>query len=193
MIVHQWGLIEYERSRKEMQEVHSQACRDKQNHLIICSHPNVFTIGSSCKEVFDVATLESDRGGSITCHTPGQNIYYFCFQVTNPARFYKKVLDAFEDFFRDNLLLVFYDKKNPGFYIGNNKIASLGFRYSQGVSLHGVALNVDVDLEFHNRVAPCNLQGIKATSLKNEGLNLTQAQVDTYMIKAIKKSFHETV
>ncbi|WP_457748832.1 lipoyl(octanoyl) transferase LipB [Sulfurimonas sp.] len=193
MIVHDWGEIEYTQARKEMQKLHSQALKGHENHLILCSHPNVFTLGSDEKKSFDVPCVQSDRGGSISCHSPGQNVYYFCFEVQKPVLFYKKVLHSFEDFFMKYLPEAVYEKANPGFYIKNRKIASLGFRYSQGISLHGVSLNVDVDLAFHSLVAPCNLEGIVPTSLANEGVQLTQDQVNSEIVQAITKHFEDAV
>jgi lipoyl(octanoyl) transferase len=193
MKVHELGLIEYEKARVIMQEIHDQALQDGQNHLILCSHPNVFTLGSDKSTAFEVPTVASDRGGSITCHTPGQCIFYYCFQAAHPAQFYKKVLTAFESFFNDFLPAVKYDKQNPGFYIQNRKIASLGFRYSQGVSLHGVALNVGVDLDFHTQVAPCNLEGVLPTSLLQEGVIMSEAEVNAVMLKRIEESFGDHV
>ena len=189
MIIHKLGEIEYLKGREIMQKVHNMALKDGKNHLIICSHPNVFTVGADCKESFSVKVIKSDRGGSITCHSPGQIIFYFCFQVKNPPLFYKRVLSAFEEFFNKHLPAVKYNKKNPGFYIENRKIVSLGFRYSKGVSLHGAALNVDVDLAFHAKVNPCNLEGIVPTSLANEGVNLSEEEVEKEIIKNLKKSF----
>ena len=191
MIVHKWGEIGYNEAREKMQEVHQFAQKDGQNHLILCSHPNVFTIGTAEKESFEVDVIQSDRGGSITCHSPGQNVYYFCFVVKNPAQFYKKVLTAFEAFFMKYLPEVKYNRDQAGFYIQNRKIASLGFRYSQGVSLHGVTLNVDVDLGFHSQVNPCNLEGIVPTSLANEGVNLTQEAVNAAVVYFLEKSFDD--
>lgn len=193
MILHKWGELTYTQAREQMQSVHAKAQQDAQNHLIVCSHPAVFTVGSDEKKQFDVATVQSDRGGSITCHSSGQNIYYFCFPVLQPAQFYRKVLNAFEEFFMTNLPEVKYDKKNPGFYSENRKIASLGFRYSQGVSLHGVALNVDVDLALHSQVPPCNLTNILPTSLKNEGLLLTQKAVDEQIVQLLENHFEDAV
>jgi len=193
MILHKWGELTYTQAREQMQSVHEKAQQDAQNHLIVCSHPAVFTVGSDEKKQFDVATIQSDRGGSITCHSSGQNIYYFCFQVPQPAQFYRKVLNAFEEFFMTNLPEVKYNKENPGFYSENRKIASLGFRYSQGVSLHGVALNVDVDLALHSQVPPCNLTNIVPTSLENEGLLLTQKAVDVQIVQLLEKHFEDAV
>ncbi|SFV66681.1 Octanoate-[acyl-carrier-protein]-protein-N-octanoyltransferase [hydrothermal vent metagenome] len=191
MIIHRWGEIGYTKAREKMQEVHQLAKRDGKNHLILCSHPPLFTVGSAQKEEFGVKVIQTDRGGSITCHSPGQNIYYFCFQVKNPAKFYKKILSAFEDFFMQYLPEVTYNKAQAGFYIQNRKIASLGFRYSQGVSLHGVALNVDVDLDFHAQVNPCNLEGIVPTSLANENIHLTQEAVNAAVVHFLEESFDD--
>ncbi len=191
MIVYKWGELGYTEAREKMQEVHTLACKDGQNHLILCSHPNVYTIGTAEKESFAVDVMQSDRGGSITCHSPGQNVYYFCFVVKNPAKFYKKVLTAFEVFFMKYLPEVTYNKDQAGFYIQNRKIASLGFRYSQGVSLHGVALNVDVDLDFHSQVRPCNLDGIVPTSLAKESIHLTQEVVNKEIVHFLEESFDD--
>lgn len=193
MILHRWGEIEYVQARERMRSVHEKAQEDGQNHLILCSHPTVFTVGSDEKNQFDVVTVQSDRGGSITCHSSGQNIYYFCFQVLQPAQFYRKVVNSFEEFFMKYLPEVKYDKKNPGFYIENRKIVSLGFRYAQGVSLHGVALNVNVDLRLHSQIPPCNLTKIIPTSLKNEGLSLTQKEVDKKIVQLLEKYFEDAV
>lgn len=189
MILHKLGLIPYKEAMEVMRSIHMLAVEDGQNHLILCAHPNIFTVGQDENRSFPVPTVRTDRGGSITCHTPGQNIYYFCFQAPNPARFYANVLQSFEEFFAHTLPNVQYDKKNPGFYIQNRKIASLGFRYSKGVSLHGVALNVDVDLDFHAQVSPCNLTGIVPTSLHNEGITLSCTTVDDIIMTILEKRF----
>ncbi len=189
MIVHRLDEIGYEEGMQEMRHIHTHAVEDGQNHLILCSHPNIFTVGADENASFQVETVQTDRGGSITCHTPGQNIYYFCFQAQKPARFYANVIKSFEEFFAKTLPSTQYDKKNPGFYIQNRKIASLGFRYSKGVSLHGVALNVDVDLDFHSQVSPCNLKDIIPTSLHNEGVTLSCAAVDEIIVTILEKRF----
>ena len=189
MRVHRLGEIGYEEGMKAMRHIHSLATHDGENHLILCSHPPLFTVGQDEKMAFDLPTVKTDRGGSITCHAPGQNIYYFCFQAKNPARFYAKVIESFKDFFADTLDTVHYDKKYPGFYIQNRKIASLGFRYSKGVSLHGLALNVDVDLDFCAQVPPCNLKGIIPTSLHNEGVKLSLEAVDNAVIASLERHY----
>jgi lipoyl(octanoyl) transferase len=88
---------------------------------------------------------------------------------------------------------VFYDTKQAGFYIENRKIASLGFRYAQGVSLHGVSMNIDVDLDLHNRVSPCGIDGIVATSLKKEGIEMTIKEMENLVVQHIGEGFDESL
>ncbi len=192
IILHDWGLVEYETARRQMDEIHEAAVRDGRNHLIFCSHPSVFTVGSDGGE-WPVPTVPTDRGGSITCHSEGQLVTYFCFQAPRPALFYRRVLRAYEAFFAELLPAVRYDKNRPGFYVANRKIASLGFRYRRGVSLHGVALNVDVDLAFHSLVAPCNLEGISPTSLAAEGVNIAMEDGTSILLAKIMEAFNDPV
>jgi len=192
MILHRWGEIDYEEGYVRMLEVHRRAGVDGKNHLILTSHPPCFTVGRDAWEAqWALPVINSDRGGSITCHSPGQNIYYFIFHAPNPPLFFKKVRRVFENFFTQFDKPFYYDKENPGFYIENRKICSLGFRYKEGVSLHGVALNVDVDLTFHNQINPCNLQNITATSLENEDIHITCHDVNNFVVSEVQKVFHE--
>ncbi len=194
MIVHRLGVLAYEKARKEMDKIHKKACEDKQNHLIMIEHLPVFTVGKDAWHTpWKVKTEQADRGGSITCHSPGQNIYYFCFQAPNPARFFRKILQVYTTFLHELDEDFFYDKQNPGFYIQNRKVASLGFRYQNGVSLHGVALNVDVDLAFHSQVNPCNLPDILPTSLHNEGIFISVEEVNQKVLQYILELFDESL
>lgn len=194
MIIHNWGLISYEKALKQMNEIHSCAVKERNNHLIVCQHPNVFTVGQDAwKKSFNVETVKTDRGGSISCHSPGQSVYYFCFHTPSPAQFFSKVTSVLDTFFKTFFPCIKYDKKNPGFYIQSRKISSLGFRYKEGVSLHGMALNVEVDLTFHNQVNPCDLEGIRATSLQAEGLEISCEEVDKEIIKGVLRTFDESL
>jgi len=194
MIIHDWGLLEYEKAQMQMQNIHKEACEDGQNHLILCQHPNIFTLGQDeWDKSFDVPTYKTDRGGSVTSHSPGQNIYYFCFHAPYPARFFSKTISVFDVFLKKYLPQAIYHKDAPGFYIDSKKVLSLGFRYKQGVSLHGVALNVSVDLDFHNQIRPCDLEGITAGSLEAEGLSLGCKDINEEIINIISEVFDESV
>jgi lipoyl(octanoyl) transferase len=194
MILHRWGVVPYEKAREEMRNIHMQAQEDGQNHLILTQHPSCFTVGRDhWSEKWNIPVIQTDRGGSITCHSEGQNIYYFCFQAQNPVKFFQKVKNAFSHFFDTLGKPIYYDKEHPGFYIAQRKLCSLGFRYKNGVSCHGVALNVNVDLNFHNQVNPCALKNIKATSLKEEGIHISTEDVNNIIITEISRAFHDPV
>jgi len=173
-----------------MDEVHAQACADGRNHLIFCSHPLCYTVGSDDAGTWPVETISADRGGSITCHSPGQSVAYFCFQAREPAVFYRRVRRAYDALFARLLPTARYDIHRPGWYIENRKLASLGFRYRNGVSLHGVSLNVDVDLEAHNRIVPCNLEGVVAGSLVAEGVGISLEEAEEILLRCIHEHFN---
>jgi len=193
MILHRWGVIAYEQARKKMDGVHAEALEDGQKHLIICEHLAVFTVGMQDQNTWPVPVTKTDRGGSITCHSPGQLVIYFCFQVPEPKYFYRRVRRSFETLFARILPEVVYDPRQAGFYIENRKIASLGFRYAEGVSLHGVSLNVDADLDLHNKVNPCGIAGVEATSLKKEGVSMEMREVEKMVLECIEEGFDESV
>ena len=194
MIVHDWGILEYEEGRKEMESIHKKAVEDNQNHLILTQHPNCFTVGRDAwNKRWSIPVIKTDRGGSITSHTKGQNIYYFCFQAPSPARFFSKIITVFEEFFSSFEKEIYYQKENPGFYIENRKICSLGFRYKNGVSLHGVALNVDVDLSFCSQVDPCDLKGVAPTSMAYEKIYLSADDVNDRIVNKVAEVFDESL
>ncbi len=193
MIVHKWGVIEYEKARQKMETVHLLAQSDGQNHLILTQHPRCFTIGRDAwQKQWSVPTIRSDRGGSITCHSEGQNIFYFCFQTPSPVRFFRQIRIVFQNFFNTFDKEIIYLKKNPGFYIKNKKLCSLGFRYKNGVSLHGIALNVNVNLAYHSQINPCNIEGIIPTSLVAEGIFMECVEVNNHILLHIAKVFDES-
>ncbi len=192
MIVHKWGITEYKEATIKMQKVHESALADKKNHLILTSHKACFTVGrDGWDKKWDVEAIKCDRGGSITAHGEGQNIYYFCFQVASAIHFFRKVVLSFKDFFDSLNKDIKYRKNNPGFYIQNRKLCSLGFRYKEGVSLHGVALNVDIDQSFHSKITPCNLHGFTTTSLANEDIHISCDEVNKIIVSEILKNFNE--
>jgi len=193
MIFHEWGSLSYQEAEKRMQEVHQCAVEGGENHLIVCSHPQIFTVGYSDTRTWSLPVYRCSRGGSITAHSEGQVVVYFCFQVEKPAHFYRKVRHAYTLFFQRVLPSVSYDKTQAGFYLENRKIASLGFRYSQGVSLHGVALNVHVDLAFHAQVNPCGLEGVVPTSLWAEGVEIGEQEVVEMLSHIISEVFNDAL
>jgi len=180
------GKIDY----LEFLKLQEKLVKEKENYLLFAAHNPVFTVGKNEKEVFPFA-IKVDRGGSITYFDEGTLMVYFIFNVKNPAFFYKRVKKVFLRFFNELDKNIFYDKKNPGFYIENRKIASLGFKYENFRSKHGVSIHLNPNLKNFNKINPCNLKGIKATSLINEGIIISKNEAIEKLKKLIKEEFNE--
>lgn len=184
------GLVDYIKGLEFMRELHSKAKQENNvNYLILCQHYDVYTVGKNEKRDFPVETVKTDRGGSVVFHTPGQQIFYFVFKVISPMNFYRRVINAFSKPLKEINPGIEYIHKIPGFYIQNRKLGFLGFKYEDGYTLHGVAINYDVDLDKFNRVHPCGLEGFYATSLVNEGARVSLDYLKDTIVKSIQDSF----
>lgn len=184
------GLTDYTECIDFMNKIHIDASNKREkNYLILCQHYDVYTVGFNEKREFPVETIKTDRGGSIVFHTPGQQIFYFVFAVKSPRIFYRKIIDSFYKPLKQLDNRIVYLPKIPGFYIDNRKLGFLGFRYKNGYSLHGVAINHNVNLEKFNLINPCGLEGYKATSLKEEGIDIDIQDLKSNIVRSIKENF----
>ena len=181
------GKIEY----KDFLNLQEELVKEKKNYLLFATHNPIFTVGKNEADKFPWA-LKVDRGGSITYFDEGTLMVYFIFNVKSPAFFYKNVRKVISLFFENFPLKIYYDKEKPGFYIENRKIASLGFRYENNRSKHGVSIHINPNLDEFNKINPCNLKGIKATSLKNEGVDISIKKAKEILKPIIKEVFNET-
>jgi len=181
------GKIDY----LEFLKLQEKLVKEKKNYLFFATHTPIYTVGKNEKEDFPFA-IKVDRGGSITYFDEGSLMVYFIFNIKSPAFFYKKVKKIFLKFFNELNENIFYDKENPGFYIENKKIASLGFKYENFRSKHGVSIHLNPNLKNFNKIKPCNLEGIKATSLYNEGIKISKNEAIEKLTKLIKEEFNET-
>ncbi|WP_456480694.1 lipoyl protein ligase domain-containing protein [Nautilia sp.] len=181
------GITDYEK----FLEIQKRLTPLKTNFLLFASHRPVFTVGYAEKESFPYA-IPVKRGGSITYFDEGTLMVYFIFNVKNPPFFFKKVKKSLNLFFKEFALPIRYDKTKPGYYIQNRKIASLGFSYVNGRSNHGVSIHINPDLNTFNKIKPCNLSGIKATSLYNEGIDISPEKAKKILKEIIKEVFYET-
>ncbi|AZV46460.1 lipoyl(octanoyl) transferase [Nautilia sp. PV-1] len=181
------GLIKYER----FLEIQEKLTPLKQNIVLFATHYPVFTVGINEKEKFPNA-VPVKRGGSITYFDEGTLMVYFIFSVKSPPNFFKKIRKVLDMFFKEFALPIKYDKTKPGYYIQNRKIASLGFSYTDGRSNHGISIHINPDLKTFNTIRPCNLSNIKATSLYNEGVDISIEESKNILKEIITEVFNET-
>ena len=154
-------------------------CENNEQQLIwTLEHNEVFTAGTSYKEneIIDksIKILETNRGGKITYHGPGQLICYFVLDLRKKKDI-RKFITIIEKTIIQTLkyykIETFPDKDNIGiWYKSNNevkKIAAIGIRISKWIAYHGFAININNDLENYKKIIPCGISDKGVTNLKN--------------------------
>lgn len=165
---------DYAATFEAMQRYTRERTADSPDQLWLLQHPPVFTQGVSGKAEHllapgDIPVVNIDRGGQVTYHGPGQWVVYVLFDLRRAGFGVRQLVSAIESAVVD--LLARYgidarpDPKAPGVYVDGRKIASLGLKVSRGCSYHGVALNVDLDLEPFQRINPCGYSGLEVISM----------------------------
>lgn len=165
---------DYAATLEAMQRYTRERTADSPDQLWLLQHPPVFTQGVSGKAEHllapgDIPVVNIDRGGQVTYHGPGQWVVYVLFDLRRAGFGVRQLVSAIESAVVD--LLARYgidarpDPKAPGVYVDGRKIASLGLKVSRGCSYHGVALNVDLDLEPFQRINPCGYSGLEVISM----------------------------
>ena len=150
--------------------------RDAQSadELWIVEHPSVFTQGISGtkKHVLnasDIPIVQSDRGGQITYHGPGQLVVYCLFDLKRLGLGVKQTVGILESSVQE--LLSHYQIDThlkdgaPGVYVDNQKISALGLKVKNGKTYHGLSLNIDMDLSPFSQINPCGYPGLEVTQM----------------------------
>jgi len=170
------GLIDYEPAWQAMKRFTDGRNRETPDEIWLVQHPPVFTQGQSGKPEHlllpgDIPVVQVDRGGQVTYHGPGQLVVYLLLDVRRLGFGVRELVTRIENSLID--LLASYGvtaaakPEAPGVYVDGAKIASLGLRIRNGCSFHGLALNVDMDLEPFQRINPCGYAGLAMTQLRD--------------------------
>jgi lipoyl(octanoyl) transferase len=180
------GLIDYEPAWQAMQRFTDGRDRDTPDEVWLVQHPPVFTQGQSGKPEHlllpgDIPVVQVDRGGQVTYHGPGQLVAYLMLDVRRLGYGVRELVTRIE---RSLIgLLASYGvtaaakPEAPGVYVDGAKIASLGLRIRNGCSFHGLALNVDMDLDPFKRINPCGYAGLAMTQLREQAGPIEFAEV----------------
>ena len=144
--------------------------------LWILEHPLTYTAGirSNQNEILDkkIKIINTNRGGKITLHSPGQKIVYFVINLNKRKKDVRKFIDIIEksilEFLTMYKIKANRDKKNIGIWVNNKKIAAIGLRISRWVVFHGFSINVNNNLKHYKKIVPCGLNNKTVTSIKNE-------------------------
>ena len=196
------GLKDYTSTWKEMVSFTENRNIDTPDELWILEHNSVFTQGLSGKpehllKATQIPIIQSDRGGQITYHAPGQLIIYCLIDIKRLGIGIKKIVSIIEQSLIE--FLSTYDIKAhtltgaPGVYVNGSKIAALGLKVKQGRTYHGLSLNIDMDLSPYKLINPCGYSGLKVTQMCNltdNMLNISDIQhkLSAHIISSLNKT-----
>ena len=169
-----------------------------QNGIWLLEHPPVFTLGTAADnqhilDAKDIPVIQSDRGGEVTYHGPGQLVIYFMIDVKRNKLGPKSLVKTLQEFTRS--LLASYSIESdfiegaPGVYVNGKKIASIGLRISKGKTYHGISINVDMDLTPFSYINPCGYEGLEVAQIKDYKKDITLKEVERLAIKLLEPIF----
>ncbi|MFD2190325.1 lipoyl(octanoyl) transferase LipB [Pistricoccus aurantiacus] len=205
--VYRLGCQPYETVWRAMREFTDQRDANSRDQLWLVEHWPVFTQGQAGRPEHlllpgDIPVVQTDRGGQVTYHGPGQLVLYPLLNVKRLHLGVRELVSALE-----NAVIAALSEQDveararrdaPGVYVGDAKIASLGLRIRRGCSFHGVAFNVDMDLSPFSRINPCGYAGLEMTQLADlisNSPNMTQEA--TRLIRCftdtLNHSFHAPI
>ncbi len=172
------GRVDYEPTWRAMQEFTDRRDTDTADEIWFLEHPPVFTLGMNADPAHvlgagDIPVVRIDRGGQVTYHGPGQLIAYTLIDLRRARLGVRDLVTALEQAVVEQAaargIVATTKCSAPGVYVAERKLASLGIRIRRGASYHGLALNVDMDLEPFSRINPCGFAGLEMTQLRALG------------------------
>jgi lipoyl(octanoyl) transferase len=175
LLVRQLGLCDYEPVWHAMQDFTNQRDENTVDELWLVQHPPVFTQGQAGKAEHvlapgDIPVVQVDRGGQVTYHGPGQIVAYPLVDIRRSGVGVREFVNCIEE----SIIQVLHHygvnglrrERAPGVYVNGEKIASVGLRVRLGRTFHGLAFNIDMDLEPFQRINPCGYEGLVVTQLR---------------------------
>ena len=199
IVVRSLGLQEYEPLWRGMQQFTNTRSSSTPDEIWFTEHPPVFTLGLNASREHllapgEIPVIQIDRGGQVTYHGPGQLMVYPLIDLKRARLGVRGLVTALEqtvvDLSADFGIEACSRSDAPGVYVQNRKIASVGLRVRRGSSYHGMALNIDVDLEPFSRINPCGFSDLEVTDLNTigvmQGRDEIQARVQDHLLRHLQ-------
>jgi len=178
IVIREFGLQPYEPVWHAMQEFTNMRDDSTPDEIWFTEHEKVFTLGLNTApehllNTGDIPVVQIDRGGQVTYHGPGQLMIYTLIDLRRAGLGVRDLVTALEqsvvDLAAEYGIEAASRNDAPGVYVDGVKLASIGLRIRRGASFHGMALNVDADLEPFSRINPCGLKGLDVIDLARLG------------------------
>ena len=168
------------------------------DEIWLLEHDAVFTLGTAADPSHvlnpgNIPIVQTDRGGEVTFHGPGQLVIYFLLDIKakkiGPKSLVANLQNLIKNILQHYSIESSFVEGAPGVYVGEKKIASIGLRISKGRTYHGISLNVDMDLEPFSRINPCGYEGLEVTQISHFDSNVTMEGVESVATEELKKLF----
>jgi len=168
------------------------------DQIWILEHPPVFTLGTAADKAHvlnpgDIPVIQTDRGGEVTFHGPGQLVIYFLLDIKEkklgPKALVANLQNLIQNILKNYSIESSFIEGAPGVYVEDKKIASIGLRISKGRSYHGISLNVNMDLAPFSLINPCGYEDLEVTQISHFDLNVTLEDVESVAIKELHTLF----
>jgi lipoyl(octanoyl) transferase len=201
IIIRQLGLQSYEPIWQKMQQFTEQRTSETTDEIWLVQHKPVFTQGQAGKiehllQTGDIPVVQVDRGGQVTYHGPGQLVVYLMLDLRRNKLGVRDVVTLMEEAVISTLksfsIEAFAKPDAPGVYVGDAKIASLGLRVRRGCTFHGLALNINMDLEPFLRINPCGYAGMPMTQLCTLVPDANPVEAEEYLVNYLTKKIGYT-
>jgi lipoyl(octanoyl) transferase len=191
LIVRSLGRQPYLETWEAMKSFTAQRDEHTSDELWCLEHPQVYTQGQAGKAEHilapgDIPVIQVDRGGQVTYHGPGQLVVYLMIGLTRRKIGVRGLVDIIEQGLVRTLAELGITARPrpdaPGVYVGDAKIASLGLRVRRGCSFHGLALNVDMDMEPFRRINPCGYAGLAMCQIRDFVVPVSMGDIEKRLV-----------
>ena len=188
------GLQDYDITWQAMQRFTHERTTDTNDELWIVEHPSIYTLGLSGKRehlltIGNIPVINSDRGGQVTYHGPGQIIIYVLLDIKRLNLGIRQLVNILEQ----SMISVLAQHEisglsridAPGVYVNDQKIGSIGLRIKKNCSYHGLSLNNNMDLRPFDHINTCGYSGLKVTQLSDLGVTVSSKELADSVTQAI--------
>lgn len=206
MIIKHLGPTDYTQTLHLMQSWTEERTSTTQDECWITEHPPVFTLGQSVAKsstykncngkLHNINLVQSDRGGKITYHGPGQIIIYLLIDLQRIPLKIKDLVFKSEDlvisFLRPHKINAHRRSSMPGVYVDDIKVSSIGYKIRHGRSYHGISINYSMDMTPFSLIDVCGYTDLQVSDLHSLGLNISYAQALEELEQLLPKIFQDT-
>lgn len=192
------GRVDYQTCLQAMKDFTENRNETTPDEFWIVEHAPVYTVGLNIRKqhypdtstVNEIPVIESDRGGDITYHGPGQVVIYLLLDIRRQDLGIRKLVNHMEQAVIDTLehykISATRKEDAPGVYVNGKKISALGLRIRKGCCYHGLSFNVDMDTGPFTRIPPCGYQNLEVTQLSELTGDSDQKTVITHLLNNLQ-------